>query len=330
MTSPVTLRERLQQYRYAEAKSPIRRSSRLIIDDNKDDEGQETPSPRPVKRLRTTDHLRSTPPPIDKISDFTPLPSPSRKHRNTPRQSSKYAAPSRYAHLAPLVDVLAPNLLLVFVGVNPGIQTAVSGHAYAHPSNRFWHLLHASGLTPERKLSPTEDRDLPQLYAYGNTNIVERPTRDQGELSKEEMVAGAAVLDEKFRKCRPEAVCIVGKGIWEAIWKWKHGRNISKTEFKYGWQDDKENMGCEEKGRDPRNDDHAGWSGARVFVATSTSGQAAFLKPEEKLAIWQPLGRWAQERRKERIAAGIFTGTVGADSVSARQEDGSPIITSPG
>lgn len=68
------------------------------------------------------------------------------------RASSKYVAPSHYAHLPPLVDILEPNLICVFVGVNPGITTSQRGHAYAHPSNLFWKLLysvrfsHTSGL----------------------------------------------------------------------------------------------------------------------------------------------------------------------------------------
>lgn len=47
---------------------------------------------------------------------------PARANKRQRRSSSKYAAPSRYAHLAPLVDILEPNLICVFVGVNPGIM----------------------------------------------------------------------------------------------------------------------------------------------------------------------------------------------------------------
>ena len=35
------------------------------------------------------------------------------------RKTSKYAAPSKYAHLSPLVDILEPNLIGVFIGFNP-------------------------------------------------------------------------------------------------------------------------------------------------------------------------------------------------------------------
>ena len=91
----------------------------------------------------------------------------SSKKRKAP---SKYAPPSKYQHLSPLTDILAPNLIAVFVGTNPGIRTAARGHAYAHPSNQFWKLLHSSGCTDER-LRPEQDVELPARYLLGNTNI---------------------------------------------------------------------------------------------------------------------------------------------------------------
>ncbi|KAF2197807.1 DNA glycosylase, partial [Delitschia confertaspora ATCC 74209] len=230
------------------------------------------------------------------------------------RKPSKYAPPEKYAHLSPLTDILAPNLICVFVGTNPGIKTATAGHAYAHPSNHFWKLLHSSGLTPDRRLKPEEDRTLPEKYQMGNTNIVTRPSRDAAELSKGEMVDGAGVLEEKFRVWKPESVCIVGKGIWEAIWRWKYGRNMRPGEFRYGWQDEKHNMGLlkkknngEDDGDDESEEEKEGldgngnvWKGSRVYVTTSTSGLAASLKPAEKEAIWKPFGEWVQKRRQER------------------------------
>jgi len=208
------------------------------------------------------------------------------------RKSSAYAPPSKYSHLKGLTDSIAPNLLVLFVGHNPGVMTAATGHAYAHPSNHFWKLLHASGLT-DRRCSPTEDGSMPELYSLGLTNIVARPTKDTAELSKEEQVDGTPIMEEKVRNFRPEVVCIVGKSIWEAIWKWKYKRPIKKGEFEYGWQDERHNIGVVDDGEDI-------WPGAKVFVATTTSGLAASLKPAEKEAIWKPLGDWAKQRRIER------------------------------
>jgi len=226
-------------------------------------------------------------------SDEQQKPSTTARSSRKRKVPSKYAPPSKYQHLSPLTDILAPNLIAVFVGTNPGIRTAAQGHAYAHPSNQFWKLLHASGCTDQR-LRPDQDAELPARYLLGNTNIVERPTKDAAELSKAEMTAGAPVLEEKCRKWRPECVCIVGKGIWEAIFRHRHGKNPSKAEFHWGWQDEEENMGrIAALGED-------GYQGARVFVTTSTSGLAASLKPAEKEAIWKPFGDWCKERRAAR------------------------------
>jgi len=215
---------------------------------------------------------------------------------------SGYADPSKYAHLSPLTDILEPGLICVFVGTNPGVQTARAGHAYAHPSNHFWRLLHASGLT-DRRLKPEEDVTLPALYCMGNTNIVDRPSKDAAELSKEETAAGTANLDAKFLKYKPEAVLIVGKGIWEAVLRYRKGQGMSvpkPAEFKYGWQHEKFNMGKAKGKEEVLDDEGKVWKGSRVFVTTSTSGLAANLSPAEKEAIWKPFGEWVQKRRAEK------------------------------
>ncbi|KAI9803553.1 MAG: hypothetical protein M1825_001896 [Sarcosagium campestre] len=236
------------------------------------------------------------------------------------QKNSGYAPPSTYAHLPHLEDVLAPNLLIVFVGLNPGIRTATTGHAYSHPSNLFWKLLHSSGCTP-RRCAPSEDGTLPARYGLGNTNIVTRPTRHGGELRRQELLDSVAALQQKIARYRPETVCLVGKAIWESVWQVVKGRAMRKDEFRYGWQDEGDNMGVcvsgdgnfgdvdtesgggggerggelgEQRVRDPT------WKGARVFVATTTSGLAAGMKPAEKEAVWKPLGEWAIRRRKER------------------------------
>ncbi|RMZ80217.1 hypothetical protein DV737_g3097, partial [Chaetothyriales sp. CBS 132003] len=168
-----------------------------------------------------------------------------------------------------LVDSLRPGLTLVFVGLNPGLKTAQTGHAYAHPSNRFWPLLHESGVTPIRH-KPSDTRRLMDLYSIGNTNIVSRPSRDGSSITPAEMAEGAALLETKIRAFRPEAVAIVGKSIWEAIWLAKTGSKIKRDHFTYGWQDEAMNIGrmVSERGE-------VEWPGARTFVTTTTSGLAA-------------------------------------------------------
>ncbi|KHN96761.1 uracil DNA glycosylase superfamily protein [Metarhizium album ARSEF 1941] len=218
-----------------------------------------------------------------------------KRKRSRARQATGYAPPSTYAHLPLLPDAIAHNLLVLFVGLNPGIRTAMTGHAYNHPSNLFWKLMYSSGVTP-RRCRAEEDRDMPALYSLGLTNIVARPTRNGSELSRAEMDDGVALLEDKARTYRPESVCVVGKSIWESIWRVRHGSNVGKR-FRYGWQDETENMGVVE----------GSWGGARVFVASSTSGLAATLGPAEKESIWRELGAWVTRRRAERGAADVKT-----------------------
>ncbi|EFY87741.1 uracil DNA glycosylase superfamily protein [Metarhizium acridum CQMa 102] len=228
--------------------------------------------------------------PRKRTSSSPPKSSPEKKKKKRTRQAG-YAPPSTYAHLPLLPDAIAHNLLVLFVGLNPGIRTAMTGHAYNHPSNLFWKLMYSSGVTP-RRCYAEEDREMPALYSLGLTNIVARPTRNGSELSKAEMDDGVALLEQKARTYRPESMCVVGKSIWESIWRVRHGSNVGK-QFRYGWQDETENMGVVE----------GSWGGARVFVASSTSGLAATLTPAEKERIWGELGAWVKMRRAEREAA---------------------------
>ena len=152
--------------------------------------------------------------------------------------------------------------------------------------------MHSSGCTP-RLCRPEEDGDMPRLYELGLTNIVSRPTKEGNELSKKEMDESVEELEMKIALYRPEAVAIVGKSIWESIWRVKHGKAIRKEEFKYGWQDERERMG-KVKGGEQK------WAGARAFVATTTSGLAAGMKLPEKQEIWRGLGEWVERRRSER------------------------------
>ncbi|KAI6789759.1 DNA glycosylase [Hortaea werneckii] len=239
-----------------------------------------------INRKRPLDDSATNSPP--------PVSSPATKRK---KPSSKYAPPSKYAHLPKLLDILERDLICIFVGTNPGIRTATAGHAYAHPSNLFWKLLHSSGCTDVR-LPPENDVNLPEWYAMGNTNIVERPSKDAAELSKEEMAAGTPVLEAKVRRFRPEALCIVGKGIWEAVWRYRYGRPLKKHEFRWGWQDEKERLGRVGVGEEDEGE--TAWDGAPVFVTSSTSGSAASLKPAEKELIWAPFGEWVRMRRHER------------------------------
>ncbi|KIX07319.1 uncharacterized protein Z518_01972 [Rhinocladiella mackenziei CBS 650.93] len=226
----------------------------------------------------------------DSTRGDSPMTPKLKKRRSTTKERS---ARDPYSPVNNLVDSLRPGLILVFIGLNPGLTTAATGHAYAHHSNRFWNIIHSSGITP-RKHQPSETRGLMDLYLIGNTNICARPTRSGDGLSRQELEEGAVILERKIAEFKPEAVAIVGKGIWEAIWMMKkEKKKFNDPDFHWGWQHEEMQVGRTKDG-----EGNILWAGAKTFVATSTSGLAATLTPAEKLAIWKPLGDWVTRRRE--------------------------------
>src|SRR3954471_10672596 len=117
--------------------------------------------------------------------------------------------------LPPLRDRIRPGVRVLFVGINPGIRSALTGHHFAGFSNRFWRLLDESGLVPERLTYEHDDR-LPE-FGYGITNIVARPTASIATLRPDEYVAGRAKLRAKVRRYRPQVVAMVGLTVFRAM-----------------------------------------------------------------------------------------------------------------
>ena len=108
----------------------------------------------------------------------------------------------------PVPDVLAPDLDVLFCGINPSLTSAAQRHHFARPGNRFWPALHRGGLTP-RQLRPEEDRELVR-YGLGVTNVVDRPTRTAAELDAEELRAGGAALAALVERWRPRVLAVLG------------------------------------------------------------------------------------------------------------------------
>ena len=119
--------------------------------------------------------------------------------------------------MQPLPDHLKENLDIVFIGFNPSLKSGEVGHNYANKSNRFWKILHLSGLT-RRQYAPEEDYTLPQL-GYGLTNIVERPTKEAADITKEEYSEGRVILRNKLETYSPKIACYVGKGVYQQFSK---------------------------------------------------------------------------------------------------------------
>ena len=111
-------------------------------------------------------------------------------------------------------DVIAPNLRVLFCGINPGLYTAAVGHHFARPGNRFWPALYQSGFT-DRLLSPFEERSLLDS-GLGITNVVAQATASEADLSKAEFIKGARRLRSKVQRYQPRILAVLGVGAYRS------------------------------------------------------------------------------------------------------------------
>lgn len=123
--------------------------------------------------------------------------------------------------LPALRDRIAPGVRVLFVGINPGVRSALLGHHFAGFSNRFWKLLYESRLVPD-PIGYQDDARLPQ-WGYGITNIVARPTPGIDTLTREEYVAGRVRLRRKILRYRPAVVAMVGVTVFRAMFPERKG-----------------------------------------------------------------------------------------------------------
>lgn len=114
-------------------------------------------------------------------------------------------------------DIIAPNLRLLFCGINPSLYSAVVGHHFARPGNRFWRTLHGAGFT-DRLLAPHEGETLLQL-GYGITNIADRATATADQLAPAELLAGHQALAAKVQRYQPQCLAILGIGAYRTAFK---------------------------------------------------------------------------------------------------------------
>jgi double-stranded uracil-DNA glycosylase len=161
----------------------------------------------------------------------------------------------------PLRDRIKPGVRVLFVGINPGIRSAQTGHHFAGYSNRFWKLMFDAKLVPER-IDHRDDDRLPE-WGYGITNLVARETPGIDTLSRDECLAGVAVLRRKVRRFRPEIVAFVGV----SLYRWIFG---TKGNVRLGLQRDT-------------------FEGAQVFVLPNPSGRNANFTYREMLASFRRL-----------------------------------------
>ena len=166
-------------------------------------------------------------------------------------------------------------MALLFVGINPGVRSAQTGHHFAGPSNRFWKLLWEARLVPE-PFTYEDDVRLPEL-GMAITNLVARPSPGIDVLKPAEYVAGWRILEKKIERYRPAVVALVGVTLWRAILPLV--------------LEDREARARATKVKCPglqRLEIH----GARVFVLPNPSGRNAHYSWDEMLSAFRSLRRW--------------------------------------
>lgn len=180
------------------------------------------------------------------------------------RRVARRAQKSAHAGtLPPLRDRIAPDVRVLFVGINPGIRSAQTGHHFAGYSNRFWRLLVDSKLVPEPIDWRSDDR-LPE-WRFGITNLVARATPGIDTLSREECLAGVEALRTKVTMFKPELVAFVGV----SLYRWVFG---ARDAVRLGLQ-------------------RATFEGSGVFVLPNPSGRNANFSYAEMLSAFRRLRR---------------------------------------
>ena len=176
-----------------------------------------------------------------------------------------------------LRDRLRPGVRVLFVGINPGVRSAETGHHFAGFSNRFWRLLTESGLVPEPITYMDDDRLME--WRLGITNLIARPTPGINDLRPQEYVEGWTILERKIRRHKPAVVALVGVTVYRAILPLLgdpmpiRRRSASAPESVLGLRPEAVH-------------------GARLFVLPNPSGRNANFSYGEMLAAFKALKRY--------------------------------------
>ena len=165
---------------------------------------------------------------------------------------SRYT-PGRDSTPSDVPDVLAPDLRVVFVGINPGRVSAAARAHFANPRNDFWRLLHAACLT-SRLYEPHEQFALLE-EGIGVTNAAYRTTPGSSDLRRADFTGSAKRLEGIARELRPGWLAFVGKEAYRGA---------------FGMRSD---LGVQERKLDE----------TRLFVLPSTSPANAAVPWDERL-----------------------------------------------
>ena len=153
--------------------------------------------------------------------------------------ASAAAATAPRGAIPTLPHYLRTGLRVVFIGYNPGLESARRGHYYAFNGNAFWRQLNAAGLVP-RPVTFEDDHLLMDLAGVGFTDLCPRPTVRAEELTVAEMCEGALWLQAELLANRPRFGVFSGKGIYRAFAR--HALGLPAAEISrrgYGPQPDR-------------------------------------------------------------------------------------------
>jgi TDG/mug DNA glycosylase family protein len=154
-------------------------------------------------------------------------------------------------------------VVVLFVGINPGLRSAQTGHDFAGYSNRFWKLLHQSKLVSE-PLTYDEDWRLPE-WKLGLTNIIRRPSAGIDVLKPRDYAAGRKRLLATARRYRPGVVALLGVTIYRMLFPEARARGV-----RLGLQPER-------------------LAGARVYVLPNPSGRNAHYSFRQMLDAFRTL-----------------------------------------
>jgi len=188
-----------------------------------------------------------------------------------------------------LKDRIRPGVRVLFVGINPGVRSAQTGHHFAGYSNRFWKLLWESGLLPE-PVTFEHDGRLTE-FGFGITNLIARPSPGIDDLAPSEYLEGWGILERKIRRYRPHVVALVGVTLFRAIEPLiaaDAGRVTRITKARTL------NLGLQS----------ATIHGAKVFVLPNPSGRNANFSYAEMLAAFRSLRLVISARPQRRARSG--------------------------
>ena len=163
-----------------------------------------------------------------------------------------------------LPDLLKSDLDLVICGTAAGKCSASVGVYYAKPGNRFWKILHCSGLTSS-VLKPRQFRKLLE-FGIGLTDLAKYSSGLDDELTEADLDVDKFRI--KIEKMQPRILVFNGKKAASTYFRTKTGKIC------YGPQEQK--IGS-----------------TTLFVATQTSGSNGHWKPEP----WYELADLVREKR---------------------------------